>query len=287
MSHGIILPSHEAAPRECDRRGHGSRNDPLNESQFTRGKGCNNRKLSDVDRAEIVRLYTTPLPDGTWMGVTTIATQFGVTHNCIQDRLRRAGVEMRSAREAHRGKRCKPITNVPHDLPMDCKCGCGETTAWNQRKNRWNTYIEGHRGGRHLDAAWLRTEYVGRRRTFAEIAADCGVTASSVRTAAHRLGIPVRDRSESRLGRHVGQANAAWKGGVAQWTYASDWKAIARQIRDRDAWTCQDCDERRSHWGHALHVHHIDEDKLNNDPRNLVSLCAGCHRNRHRKGGGA
>lgn len=260
----------------------------MNELQFTPGKGCANRKLSDADRAEIVRLYMTPLSDGTWMGVTTIARQFGVTHNCIQDRLKRAGIQLRNAKESHSGgKRCKPVTNIPVGTAPSCRCGCETPTVWNQRKNRWNAYVEGHRGGRHLDASWLHAQYVGRRRTFAEIASECGVTAGSVRTAAHRLGIPVRDRSESRRGRHIGPANAAWKGGVAQWDYASDWKAIARQIRDRDAWTCQDCGEQRRHWGHALHVHHIDEDKLNNDPRNLVSLCAGCHHGRHRKGGGA
>ena len=26
-----------------------------------------------------------------------------------------------------------------------------------------------------------------------------------------------------------------------------------------------------------LHVHHIDYDKINNDPNNLVALCNSCH----------
>lgn len=113
--------------------------------QFTRGKGCNNRKLSDADRAEIVRLYTTRLPDGTWMGVTAIAKLYGVAHNCIQTRLKHAGVEMRSPKEARAGgKTCKPIKNLPVGTAPFCKCDCGSPTAWNRRKNRWNRYVAGH-----------------------------------------------------------------------------------------------------------------------------------------------
>jgi len=116
----------------------------MDKPKFTRGKGCNNRKLSDADRREIVRLYTTPLPDGTWMGATTIARQFPVRHTVVYRELKRAEVQTRSASEAHLGKACKPITNLPVGDPPICKCGCGDVTAWNQRKNRWNRYAKGH-----------------------------------------------------------------------------------------------------------------------------------------------
>lgn len=117
----------------------------MDERQFTSGKGCNNRKLSDADRDEVVRLYTTPLPDGTWMGVTSIARRFGVRHYVIQSLLKQRGVRMRSAKEAHAGgKRCKPIKNLPIGDPPECRCGCGETTEWNRRGNRWNVFVKGH-----------------------------------------------------------------------------------------------------------------------------------------------
>lgn len=31
----------------------------------------------------------------------------------------------------------------------------------------------------------------------------------------------------------------------------------------------------------ALEVHHIDEDRTNNEPDNLMTLCSNCHREMH------
>lgn len=190
----------------------------MDKKQFTQGKGCHNRKLSDEDRAEIVRLYTTPLPDGTWMGASTIARRFGVRHPTVYYALRLAGVQTRSMSEAHRGKACKPITRVPVGDPPDCKCGCGEQTVWNQRKDRWNAYVKGH--------------YTQR-----------------------------------------GEQNPAHIDGRSHLPYTEDWQEVSLAIRHRDGWKCQRCrgDSRN------LHVHHNDCDKQNNDPENLVTLCASCH----------
>jgi hypothetical protein len=167
-----------------------------------------------------------------------------------------------------------------------CKCGCGTRTRWLTSKGRWAVYAQGHyrQAAPYKDEAWLRTQYEVERRTFDEIAAECGVYGTTVIKQARKFGIEPRGRSEARLGRMVGPKNPAWKGGVAEWEYSSDWKALARRIRDRDEWTCQDCGERRKRWGHSLHVHHIDGNKLNNDEGNLISLCATCHRQAHREG---
>lgn len=203
----------------------------MDRQKFTQGKGCNNRKLSDEERAEIVRLYTTPLPDGSWMGVTTIARRFGVAHNCIQYHLRRAGVRTRTPQQSNIGKRCKPIVNLPTGEAPDCKCGCGCPTTWNRRKNRWNRYLAGH--------------YTQRL-----------------------------------------QQNPSWLGGRSWEPYALGWPMMSKAIRERDGHTCRRCGETK-----RLHVHHIDTDKLNNDPMNLITLCNSCHSRVHwelaRRGGDA
>jgi len=255
-------------------------------------KGENNRKLSESDIDEIARLYTTPAPDGTWTGITLIARQFGVRHNTIRLWLIKRGVEMRSAKEAHaHGKQCKPTKNLPPsgERPPLCKCGCNRCVSWNQRKNNWNKYVEGHYRPKRLyhDPDWLEREYVENGRSTNDIAAQFDVTSGTICHALDAARIPRRSQAESlRLSGAVsGANNAAWKGGVADWDYAQNWKSLCKLVKDRDRWTCQACGKTRKHWGHKLHVHHIDGDKTNNHPHNLISVCSVCHYAAHSKDG--
>jgi hypothetical protein len=56
---------------------------------------------------------------------------------------------------------------------------------------------------------------------------------------------------------------------------------IKDAIRKRDDYTCQSCGSTNEEYSqkhkHKVHVHHIDYDEKNNDPFNLISLCAKCH----------
>lgn len=267
-------------------------------------KGEKIRKLGPAEVDELVRRYTTRLPDGTWEGTVLLAREFDVRPPTVNRWLRLRGVQIRSARESHSGgKRCKPIRNLPAGtggLPQRtsypatialpggplCKCGCGGAVLWNRRKAAWAQYVAGHyrKPAPYKDADWLREQYITKRRTTDEIAAECAVSKPTLRYYMRLHGIEARSISEARMGRKVGAKNPAWKGGVADWPYSPDWKMLARQIRARDKWTCQDCGEQRKRWGIYLHVHHIDGNKLNNDPANLISLCAKCHNDRHRAG---
>jgi hypothetical protein len=58
--------------------------------------------------------------------------------------------------------------------------------------------------------------------------------------------------------------------------YGNDWTRMLRiSIRERDNYSCQICGEKQGDIAH--HVHHIDYDKTNCDPKNLITLCASCH----------
>lgn len=73
------------------------------------------------------------------------------------------------------------------------------------------------------------------------------------------------------------ERNGRWKGGIPS-EYPPEWtKELRRSIRRRDSYTCQICDESNKTQRLILDVHHIDEDKNNCSPSNLITLCKSCH----------
>ena len=75
----------------------------------------------------------------------------------------------------------------------------------------------------------------------------------------------------------TGAANPNWKGGLSFIPYPPSWTpALRRGIRDRDGHVCQVCGTTKN--SRSLEVHHIDYDKNNCDPSNLIALCISCHR---------
>lgn len=251
-------------------------------------RGGQNRKLTDAQEQEVVSLYTTPAPDGTWIGAVTIAEMFGVTDTTVQNVLRRRSIPMRNSREAYtNGKRTKPIKNLPQGDPPMCKCGCGQLVGWNQRKNRWNVFVDGHyrKDAPYKSPDWLRQQYVDAKRAMQEIANEFGVNKGIVHKFMRKFGIPSRNRSTAKIGRQAGSSNPAWKGGTTperQRVYKSqNWKAVLRAVYKRDNYTCQRCGSpklRRK----GLHAHHIqswsEHPDLRTDLTNLVTLCDDCHR---------
>lgn len=81
-----------------------------------------------------------------------------------------------------------------------------------------------------------------------------------------------------------GKDNPSWKGGISKIKYGNEWNDKLRsKIRLRDNNKCQLCKiqilKRRKiaeskNW---LVVHHIDENKKNNNENNLITLCQSCH----------
>lgn len=65
-----------------------------------------------------------------------------------------------------------------------------------------------------------------------------------------------------------------WRGGTSFEPYTSDWKHISFQIRKRDGFMCRHIDDTCIG---SLGVHHINGDKKDNRPENLISLCGSHH----------
>jgi 5-methylcytosine-specific restriction endonuclease McrA len=80
---------------------------------------------------------------------------------------------------------------------------------------------------------------------------------------------------------HKGEKSRFWKGGISFEPYPLDWTDDLREaMRKRDDYICQICEIHQDELNgrfKKLAIHHIDYDKDNLDPKNLISLCGRCH----------
>lgn len=74
-----------------------------------------------------------------------------------------------------------------------------------------------------------------------------------------------------------GEGNGRYVHGRSEERYSADFRALAPTIRARDGLRCFLCHTTQEANGKELDVHHIDYDKDNNEPLNLVALCPTCH----------
>lgn len=86
-----------------------------------------------------------------------------------------------------------------------------------------------------------------------------------------------KKRSEAQKG----EKGSNWRGGLSFINYPQDWSDdLKESIRKRDNYICQECgvhqDELKG-CAKKLDVHHLDYDKYNLNPINLISLCRRCH----------
>lgn len=87
-----------------------------------------------------------------------------------------------------------------------------------------------------------------------------------------------RDKLSSYAKLRVLDKNPNWRGGINQLPYHPNFtKGYKKLIRQRDGNKCQYCGRTRRQEGKELSVHHIDHDKMNNDPSNLITVCNRCN----------
>jgi 5-methylcytosine-specific restriction endonuclease McrA len=90
---------------------------------------------------------------------------------------------------------------------------------------------------------------------------------------------PLKDRiknSEVQKLRIINGTHNFWQGGISYEPYSVDWtNTLRRSIRERDKYICRLCKKPQEEIAHD--VHHIDYDKKNCDPNNLITLCHNCH----------
>jgi hypothetical protein len=74
----------------------------------------------------------------------------------------------------------------------------------------------------------------------------------------------------------VGDVHPGWHGGKSFEPYSTDWThTLRRAIRERDRYICQLCGKNQEDI--VFDIHHIDYNKKNCCPENLITLCKKCH----------
>ena len=80
-------------------------------------------------------------------------------------------------------------------------------------------------------------------------------------------------QEEIRL-KNTGSNSPSWRGGISFIPYPAEWtKLLRHSIKQRDDYQCQYCGKDKI----KLAVHHIDYNKKNLNPTNLITLCIPCH----------
>lgn len=76
----------------------------------------------------------------------------------------------------------------------------------------------------------------------------------------------------------IKENNPNWQGGKSFEPYGLEFDNDLKEvIRNRDRRKCFICEKTELESGEKLHCHHIDYNKRNNNPNNLISLCRKCH----------
>jgi hypothetical protein len=91
------------------------------------------------------------------------------------------------------------------------------------------------------------------------------------KTASHIMKMSI-----SAIGKHSKDKCNFWKGGKTLEKYPVEWTATLRKsIRERDRYICRLCFKQQEDISYS--VHHIDYNKDNLNPENLITLCKQCH----------
>ena len=227
---------------------------------------------------------------GCGWGVTEPRNKFILGHN------RKGKPNSREARtkvSISRGNSGLLKEDRPEEIKY-CKCGCNKLIPRNKWTGKYADYIRYHRGKfyhKELTKEKLRSLNLGKKQsksTRRKISKS--MLGKNNWSRGRKLSKETIDKMiKARMGyRHSestkkkisisisGPNNFNWRGGSSCEPYCYEWSDELRQmIKERDNYKCQnpDC------WKTAkrLGVHHIDYNKKQCSPSNLITLCTSCN----------
>lgn len=166
--------------------------------------------------------------------------------------------------------------------------------SWDSSKGAWNAYWKTLDGISHTTtkAKWLWeiayddvpdgyvVTYIDRNPKNCELD-NLEIITRGERTSEALIGHKVSDETRKKIS--VGHTGTdTWGGFIKEKNYPGFSKRLKKHIKERDNYECQSCycDLKGSN---RARVHHIDGDKKNPDPANLVLVCISCHSLIHSK----
>jgi len=175
-----------------------------------------------------------------------------------------------------------------NDIPYGyCQCGCGRKTrlAIKTMKSReWIKgqplrFINGHNGRGQTRPKEVK-EKISRTK-MGYVRTPESRMKQSMATKGRKLFL-APEMGKYLSWRFSGSNNPNWRGGSSRLPYAPEFNEELRtKIRNRDKRICRHCGKTEEENGVALSVHHIDYDRMNSEPFNLISLCVSCHCSSH------
>jgi len=190
------------------------------------------------------------------------------------------GKALGEAAKSHGTKRCYPCSAIARRLPRPVCMDCGKPLArlgskrckecadkinlnWIGRHHRpeIREKIRQVRTGTHLPEevrAKLRAAHAGEKNHF---------------WGKHHKPESITKNSLA----HSGPNNVHYRDGRGGLPYVSDWSTIRKQICERDEHLCQHPGCYAPENGRRHDCHHIDRNKNNNHPTNLILLCHKHH----------
>jgi len=138
-----------------------------------------------------------------------------------------------------------------------CACGCRKTLEKFDKYGRIRKYLLGHTGHK-----WKKGNIAWNKNIPCQ----------------EKTKRKISTKLKYRVSPRRGEKSNFWKGGTSLEIYGIEFnRKLKEQIRQRDSYRCQQCFRHQSELKKKLMIHHIDFNKKNNNPTNLISLCNNCH----------
>lgn len=186
-----------------------------------------------------------------------------------------------------REKRWKEIEAMPK---KQCSCGCGEWMHPINIQGKPIDYIKGHKQRgvkKHSNKTPLTAAERQRRQrekkynliaSLPKIPCACGCGTMIAPIGRHMKPVQyVHGHNPNPPPKIVRQLpeykNYPLKSGYSR----AFTRGFRKLIRIRDNYTCQRCGKHQSELRRAIDVHHLDHNKMNNSPDNLVCACESCN----------